>query len=154
MNGRFSVTTFNDPGFFQGKRSCVAAFGENEHLFVDPAVGMQAGREFGKDFGVGIHHSRSCMCRPALKKNVTSRYPRLDVDLQSANLLVGLAPGGGSEFAERVVFRANTLQVQKQVPLAVSSARVAVGQVTRRRHRQQTGQQLTHAAHAKNKMPR
>src|SRR5450759_2370565 len=133
MNGRLSVATFNDPGFFRGERSCVAAFGKNKHSLVDPAVGMQARRKFSKDFGIGVHDARDGVRSPAFQKRFTHRDARPRRQLHSANVMVDLAPAGGSEFAERVVLRANTLQIQKEMPLAVSSARVPVGQLTPRR---------------------
>ena len=87
MNGRLSVATFNDPGFFRGERSCVAAFGKNKHLFVDPAVGIQARQKFGKDFGIGVHDRRDGVRGPAFQECFAQSDARPRRQLHSPNVI-------------------------------------------------------------------
>ena len=78
---------------------------------------MQPRRKFNADLRVGVQRRRDSVRGPALEKSFPLSDPGQRRQLQTAKFSFDYAPAFRSKFAQRIVLRANPLQVQKQVPL-------------------------------------
>jgi hypothetical protein len=78
---------------------------------LNPAVRVKAGRNFYPDLWIRVQRRRGPMSTPTLEKRLALDNSRRGRKLHRLHWLPNFAPAARAEFAQRVVFRANTLQI-------------------------------------------
>ena len=114
---RSPVTPKKDLNGFRIERGRLGRISQNKLIAVDPSVGMQPRRKFDADLRVGVQCRRDSVRGPTLEKSFPLSHPGQRSHFQTAKFSFNYAPAFRSKFAQRIVFRANPLQIQEQVPL-------------------------------------
>ena len=78
---------------------------------------MEPGRKLRADRRIGVQRGRDSVRGPPLEKSFAHGDPGTGRHAYARRVSNDCAPAARSKFAQRIVLRANPLQIQKQVPL-------------------------------------